>query len=295
MSVFGETSPQRQRLGRALRDLRHSAGITGTQLAGQLGISQSTVSRFETGQQIPSLAEVETWARTLGADDAAHAGLVELVEAAATEAVAFRRTRVRRGLAGQQQDTAAVEASAGMLRSFNPLGVQGLLQTPAYAQAVYAAAHPGRTDLAAAVAARMARQQVLYAEDKRFHFVLGEPALRWWRGSAEVMLGQLDRLSQMLTLPNATVGILVLDREVPVWNHHGFTVFSDRVGGAEDLVHVETLQTGLNIRNTEDVARYLDAFERLASIAVTGDQARAVLARVAEDLRAPHAKGPWRR
>jgi transcriptional regulator with XRE-family HTH domain len=286
VSVFGETSPQRQRLGRALRDLRHSAGITGTQLAAQLGISQSTVSRLETGQQIPSLAEVETWGRTLGADDAAVAGLVELVEAAATEAVAFRRTRVRRGLSGQQQDTAAVEASAGLVRSFNPIGVQGLLQTPAYAQAVYAAAHPGRTDLAAAVAARMARQQVLYSKGKRFHFLLGEPALRWWRGSAETMLGQLDRLGQMLTLPNVTLGILALDQDMPVWNHHGFTVFSDRAGDAEDLVHVETLQTGLNVRNTEDVARYLDAFERLAGMATTGDQARALLARLAGDLRA---------
>jgi transcriptional regulator with XRE-family HTH domain len=286
VSVFGETSPQRQRLGRALRDLRHSAGITGTQLAAQLGISQSTVSRLETGQQIPSLAEVETWARTLGADDAAVAGLIELVEAAATEAVAFRRTRVRRGLSGQQQDTAAVEASAGLVRSFNPIGVQGLLQTPAYAQAVYAAAHPGRTDLAAAVAARMARQQVLYSKGKRFHFLLGEPALRWWRGSAETMLGQLDRLGQMLTLPNVTLGILALDQDMPVWNHHGFTVFSDRAGDAEDLVHVETLQTGLNVRNTEDVARYLDAFERLAGMATTGDQARALLARLAGDLRA---------
>lgn len=286
MSVFGETSPQRQRLGRALRDLRHSAGITGTQLAAQLGISQSTVSRLETGQQIPSLAEVETWARTLGADDAAVAGLIELVESAATEAVAFRRTRVRRGLSGQQQDTAAVEASAGLVRSFNPIGVQGLLQTPAYAQAVYAAAHPGRTDLAAAVAARMARQQVLYSKGKRFHFLLGEPALRWWRGSAETMLGQLDRLGQMLTLPNVTLGILALDQDMPVWNHHGFTVFSDRAGDAEDLVHVETLQTGLNVRNTEDVARYLDAFERLAGMATTGDQARALLARLAGDLRA---------
>ena len=286
MSVFGETSPQRQRLGRALRDLRHSAGITGTQLAAQLGISQSTVSRFETGQQIPSLAEVETWGRTLGADEAAVAGLVELVEAAATEAVAFRRTRVRRGLAGQQQDTAAVEASAGLVRSFNPIGVQGLLQTPAYAQAVYAAAHPGRTDLAAAVAARLARQQVLYTEGKRFHFLLGEPALRWWRGSAETMLGQLDRLGQMLTLPNVTLGILALDQDMPVWNHHGFTLFSDRAGDAEDLVHVETLQTGLNIRSTEDVARYLDAFERLAGMAMTGDQARALLAHVADGLRA---------
>ena len=286
MSVFGESSPQRQRLGRALRDLRHTAGVTGTQLATQLGISQSTVSRFETGQQIPSIAEVETWARTLGADDAVVAGLIELVEAAATEAVAFRRTRVRRGLAGQQQDTAAVEASAGLLRSFNPSGVQGLLQTPAYAQAVFAAAHPGRTDLAAAVAARMARQEVLYAQGKLFHFILGEPALRWWRGSAEVMLGQLDRLGQMLTLPNVTLGILALDRQVPVWNHHSFTVFSDRADGAEDLVHVETLQTGLNIRNTEDVARYLDAFKRLAQVAVTGDQARTLLVHMAESLRA---------
>ena len=286
MSVFGESSPQRQRLGRALRDLRHTAGVTGTQLATQLGISQSTVSRFETGQQIPSIAEVETWARTLGADDAAVAGLVELVDAAATDAVAFRRTRVRRGLAGQQQDTAAVEASAGLLRSFNPSGVQGLLQTPAYAQAIFAAAHPGRTDLAAAVAARMARQEVLYAQGKLFHFILGEPALRWWRGSAEVMLGQLDRLGQMLTLPNVTLGILALDRQVPVWNHHSFTVFSDRADGAEDLVHVETLQTGLNIRNTEDVARYLDAFKRLAQVAVTGGQARTLLTRVTEDLRA---------
>ena len=286
MSVLGEASPQRQRLGQALRDLRPTAGVTGTQLADQLGISQSTVSRFETGQQIPSRAEVETWARTLGADDAAIAGLTELLEAAATEAVAFRRTRVRRGLAGQQQDVAAVETSAGLLRSFNPIAIQGLLQTPAYAQAVYAAAHPGRTDLAAAVAARMARQQVLYAEGKRFHFILGEPALRWWRGSAEVMLGQLDRLGQMLTLPSITVGILPLDREMPVWNHHGFTVFSDRANDGEDLVHVETLQTGLNVRNAEDVARYVDAFERLAKLAATGDQARALLARVAEGLRA---------
>jgi hypothetical protein len=90
----------------------------------------------------------------------------------------------------------------------------------------------------------------------------------------------------MLTLPNVTLRILALDQDMPVWNHHGFTVFSDRAGDAEDLVHVETLQTGLNVRNTEDVARYLDAFERLAGMATTGDQARALLARLAGDLRA---------
>ena len=284
MSPFAEPSPQRARLGRALRALRDGAGVTGVELAGRLGISQSSVSRLETGQQIPSIPEATAWASALGAEDTAVAELVELVEAAATEAVAFRRTRARRGLAGQQADVAAVEASAGTLRSYNPLAVQGLLQTPAYAAAIFAAAHPDRTDLAAATAARMARQQVLYAPGKRFWFVLGEPALRWWRGDAAVMAGQLDRLGQMTTLGNVTLGILPLDREIPAWNHHGFTVFTDRAGGAADLVHVETLHTGLNVHGPEDVARYLDAFERLAKLAVTGEQARALLARAAEAL-----------
>jgi hypothetical protein len=46
------------------------------------------------------------------------------------------------------------------------------------------------------------------------------------------------------------------------------------------------LQTGLNVRDAEDVARYLDAFDRLVKVAVTGDEARSLLGRVAEDLRA---------
>jgi transcriptional regulator with XRE-family HTH domain len=287
VSPFAEPSPQRARLGAALRALRDAAGVTGVQLAERLGVSQSSVSRLETGQQIPSIPEVQAWARALGAGEAAAGELAELVEAAATEAVAFRRTRARRGLAGQQQDVAAVEASAGLLRSYNPVAVQGLLQTPGYAQATFAAAHPDRpaAELAAATAARMARQQVLYAPGKRFAFVLGEPALRWWRGEAGVMAAQLDRLGQMLILPSVTLGILPLDREVPAWHHHGFTLFSERAAGASDLVHVETLQTALNLRSPEDTARYADAFERLAKLAATGEQARALLARAAEALR----------
>ena len=284
MSTFNEESPQRRRLGQALRDLRNTAKLSGMQLAERLDISQSAVSRYELGQQIPSLEEVRAWARAVGAEDSIEE-LTGLVEAAATEAVVFRRTRVRRGLAGQQRDTAAIEASTGTLRSFNPTGIQGLLQTPAYAQAVFQAGHPDRTDLAKAVAARMNRQQVLYAPGKRFHFVFGEPALRWWVGGRAVMLGQVDRVAQLATLPNVTIGILPLDRELQVWAQHGFTAFCDRADDAEDLVHVETLQTGLNIRNPEDVARYLDAFDRLAKASTTGDEAKALLSRLGERLR----------
>jgi uncharacterized protein DUF5753 len=49
---------------------------------------------------------------------------------------------------------------------------------------------PSETD--DAVAARMARQHVLYTGDRRFVFVLEEQTLRTQVGSTEIMLGQLD-------------------------------------------------------------------------------------------------------
>jgi hypothetical protein len=50
-------------------------------------------------------------------------------------------------------------------------------------------------------------------------------------------------------------------------------------------VHIETLTAGLTVRNPADVARHLEAFDQLSSAAAVGDAARALLKRVAADLR----------
>ena len=71
---------------------------------------------------------------------------------------------------------------------------------------------------------------------------------------------------------------------VPVWHSHGFTIFSDRADDAEPVVHVETLTSAINVRNPADVARYQDAFERLRKVAAVGDEARALLQRLAAGL-----------
>ena len=66
-------------------------------------------------------------------------------------------------------------------------------------------------------------------------------------------------------------------------------------------MHVETLTRGLTITDPADVAAYKDAFSRLRKLAVTGDDAQALLRRIA--LPAPsrtalsgHVVGltPWR-
>ncbi|MGH3906989.1 MAG: helix-turn-helix domain-containing protein, partial [Pseudonocardiaceae bacterium] len=59
--------PQLRRLGLELRGLRRDAGLTGQQLAERVGLSQSTVSRIELGQTVPSVSDVEQWVAVTGA------------------------------------------------------------------------------------------------------------------------------------------------------------------------------------------------------------------------------------
>jgi transcriptional regulator with XRE-family HTH domain len=283
VSVFDEAAFQRQQLGQALRDLRQRTGLSGLRFANRVGLAQSKVSRVELGQQVPSTADLDRWLDATGAPDDRRAELDRLREAAATEALAWRRQRAR-GLPALQLDVAAVEASARVLRYWHPTLVPGLLQTPAYARAVYEAMHgPDQPDLAATVAQRMDRQALLYEEGRRFEFIIGEAALRWRFGSRDVMLGQLDRIGVVTGLPNVTTGILPLDAELPVWRTHHFTVYDEREEGP--LVHVELLVEGRNYRDPDDVARFQAAFQQLHKVAITGRQTHRLLAQIADTLR----------
>jgi transcriptional regulator with XRE-family HTH domain len=281
VNAYDEAAWQRRQLGTALRALRQDTGLSGLAFARQVGLAQSKVSRVELGQQVPSAEDLDRWLDATATPPERRDELRQLREAAATEAFAWRRHRGR-GLAALQDDVAAAEASAGSLRYWHPTLVPGILQTPAYARAVYAAMHgPDQHDLAEAVARRMDRQALLYEEGRRFEFVIGEAALRWWPGPASVMLGQLDRLGTVARLPNVTLGVLRFG-EVPVWHSHHFTLYDDREGGP--LVHVERLMGGSNLRDPEDVARYAEAFKRLLEAAAAGEDALAFLEQLAGDL-----------
>lgn len=277
-SAFGEQSAARRRLGAALRTAREQARLSGAELGRRAGLSQSKVSRAELGQQLLGPDQVQAWATQTGAAaDALQALRVE----AAHEAEVWRQ-HLRRGLPRLQADTGAIERSARTLLMYHPTLIPGLLQTEGYARAVYVAFHPqGRPDIDQAVAARMARQAVLYQPGKRVEMVIGEPALRWQLGGPEVMAGQLQRLRQAVGA-GLRVGILPLDAPTPAWHSHHFTIYADRDDGP--LAHIELLPGGYNLTDPADVARFVDAFGRLQALAVYDSQALALLERVAARL-----------
>jgi transcriptional regulator with XRE-family HTH domain len=282
--VFGGRAGQqaRQRLGRALRTAREDAKLTAEQLAAQLGVSQSSVSRYETGQAVPAAALVEAWAGATGIHPSNRAALEALREQATGEAITWRAAHRQLSPAQIQEEVAAMERAAARVRAFDPVLPPGVLQTAAYATAVYRARGLDGTELARAVAARTDRQTYLYEPGLDLHVVLGEAALRWRITAPAAHAAQLAWLAQLTDLDGLRLAVAPFAAVMPVWHSHGFTIFDLPDGPA---VHVETLHAAVNVLDPDDVAGYEQAFEALAGGAVAGREAAALLRHVAASRR----------
>ena len=282
MHPFGELSARRQELGAALRRLRKNAGLSGEEMAAALNISQSRVSRIELGQQVAAPAIVDSWARAAGTPDAERETLLGIAESAAAEMISWRKVEAR-GLAQLQEDSRQLEATAATILNFQIAGIPGLLQVPEYARRVIEAGyHIGRPDIAGAVAGRMNRQAILYDGSRHLEFILAEAAVRWRLVPENLMRAQIEKVIDISTLDNVTIGIVPQAVEVDVWHDHGFNILDDRGDNGDPVVHVETLTQGLTITEPDEVAAYKDRFTQMRQLAVTGDEARVLLRRVVQ-------------
>ncbi len=169
------------------------------------------------------------------------------------------------------------------MRWYEPLLIPGLLHTAEYATVVM-----GRVidfyqipdDLDAGLAARMDRQQILYRGDHRFHFIVAHQALLTTVGNTDVMIGQLDRLLAIMSLPRVSLGIIPSHAHYRVPTNQ-FILFDNR------LVQVETISAELAISQPREIALYAKAFFELTQQAVRGQAARALIAAALERHRGP--------
>jgi transcriptional regulator with XRE-family HTH domain len=266
-------SAAEQRLAALLKRLRARAGISGAELGAALGWTQARVSRSENGARRVSVAEAVAWADATGATADLRAQVIALAEDAAASVRSWWSVHAG-GLTGRQHEIAALEASATVIRNCQWV-IPGLLQTADYARhAITLANVSGQRDVAAAVAARMRRQEILYDPSREFEYVLPEAALRMRLSpDPSVMRAQADRLASVDSLPNVSIAVLPFTTPVPVWPWP-FALYE--IPG-EPIVVVETLGEELVIGDAQQVAAYRDAFARLRAAAVTGAQARAVI------------------
>jgi transcriptional regulator with XRE-family HTH domain len=282
MNAFGAASRQ-ARLAEGLKRLRLASGLTGDKLAAELKLSQSTISRIENGRQRVSVPQVHRWCVGTGASEERLAEMLTLAEDALVGPQSWEAV-IETGSTNLQAETAQIEAAAALVCVYQPAGLPGLLQTPAYARRIFESDGPV-PDLAERVLGRMERQRVLYDESKQLRFLIPETVLRWPFGPADEQVEQLDRLRTILDRPNVDLGLLPMVPN-PVWRLTGFVIYDEAPEEAGvPLVHLETLTRPVDIIEADQVERYRRAFARLEEQAVHGRAARSLLGRVVRSFR----------
>ncbi|WP_431957982.1 DUF5753 domain-containing protein [Nocardia lijiangensis] len=175
-----------------------------------------------------------------------------------------------------QRSLIPIEADTKQQRSYSTDILPGLLQTLDYARAMHtkcSAVLKLTDDSEATAIARLERQTVLDLPGHQFHMLIDETALRRTVGSSEVMAAQIRHLTNSLTArDHVRIGIIPLDAGfvVPTINFVlRDTTSADSEGITGPIENKESAEIELVERT----------FDLLATTAVYGEEARAILAR----------------
>lgn len=160
-------------------------------------------------------------------------------------------------------------------RIYSPWLVPGPVQEASYIRSMLLSVKDRRglvDDVDEATAVRVEKQHVLYEGDHRFALLLEENVLYHRIGGPEVLRAQLRHLEAVSRLPSLSLGIIPfrVDR-FPLRPVEMFFMFDDA------QVNVELVSGWLRITAPSELAMYADTFTRLTSMAVRGDDARALI------------------
>jgi transcriptional regulator with XRE-family HTH domain len=270
--------PQR-RLARTLRIHREQAGFTLDEVASQLDLSPSTLSRIETAQVRVRTSDLRQLLDIYKVPGAQRDRLLELA-----------RERPKLWW-NQYKDPgvalASVEWGAAVILQYSLQLVPGLLQTEAYARAVLEAIPSDATvDVQRRVEFRMKRQELLTdAQAPRLWLVLDEAVLRRPVGGRLVMDEQLQRLIDVASPPKVTIQVLPFSVGVHAGLDGEFTILSYDDPADPDVVYLETSAGEIFEESPAATRRYNAIFDELRAAALNPAESIRTLANVQQALR----------
>lgn len=252
----------RRQLGAELRRLREQTSHTVAAAAGELGWSESKLSRIETAQSGIRNPDLERLATLYGVSDSERDKLLALAGQAKQRAwwEAYGDS-----LANAYETYIGFEAEATAIYNFEAQAVPGLLQTAEYARAITQVDNPEDPELVTQrVTVRMARQAVLTREPPpRLWAILDEAVLRRPVGGADVMRRQLLRLVEASELSMITIQVLPFAAGAHRGLAGSFVVLE--FGGPADhpLVYSDGMTGGVIRSKTDELRTYWMSFEAL--------------------------------
>ncbi len=275
---------RRRRLGSELRRLRESHSIELEEVAVQLGVAPSTLSRIETGKAPTRTDHLNALLELYGVYDPGQRQV--LLEMA--------RDGHRRGWWAVWDGVlptgfgiwVGLEAEAASLRVFEAQVVHGLLQTEDYARSVMSTVRRRQTaeEIERLVRLRMQRQDVLRRQKPLdLWLILDEAVLRRMAGPSLIMREQLEHLYEASHWPNVTLQVLGFGSGLHPGLGGSFTIikFPERLD--PDVVYTEgvTGQAYLEERDRE-VRAQSEAFDLLRASALSPAESARLIRSISE-------------
>lgn len=242
-------------------------------------MSQTKISRIETGRALPTVIDVERILAALSVPGTVATEIIALARQANVDYASWR-AYARMGLHRKQAELQALESSSGEVRHFLPAVPTGLLHIREYATETLSATVEGssKRDVARAVQARMDRQAILDDTSRTFWFLMTEQAVRWRRANAEVMAAQCRHMAEVARKPQVHIGIVPQSVQVPTIPMNIFVVYDRR------LVTVELFSGEVVLRDPQDVQFHRNLFDLFWSYSVTGERLTALLEELASEF-----------
>jgi transcriptional regulator with XRE-family HTH domain len=268
-----------------MRRLREVRGLTGEEVASQLGWSPSKVSRIETSRSQVTVSDLRRLLDLYQVPGSRRERLIELA-----------RTAEQRGWWDAYADALkegysamiALEAVAESVRQYDPSLVPGLLQTEAYMTEIVRSSllvePPGVVPRQVEV--RLTRQAVLTRDEDPLELtaVLDEAALHRLIGGPEVMREQLLHLVEMAARPNITLQVLPFAKGSHPAMTAGFVILRFPGSIESGVVYLENMTSDIFVEREAEVHRYNLAFGRLREMALEPPQSVALITQIATQI-----------
>ncbi|MFD8966120.1 helix-turn-helix domain-containing protein [Streptomyces sp. NPDC059568] len=281
-------SVYRRQLAVQLRELRDRAGLSLADVAAKVEINQGSLSRIESGVRGTTPLLVNALLDCYGVQDQAiREDVLDLVRADRAQGKPWWRKYSTVLSPTRYDGYLTLEANAVSLRSYQPLLLPGLLQTPAYAEALITGMRLDLTprQVKSLVEVRLERQKARLGGESptKFWAIIEETVLMRQVGPPEVMREQLGRLIDTEETPHVTVQLL----PTTIGAHPGLYgpfVLMGFPDPSSDLVWLENPQNSVYLESREDVDAYADAFDHLRARALGPPETRARIEQLIREL-----------
>ena len=276
---------RRRRLGAELRRLREAHSLKLEEVAEELSLAPSTLSRIETGKAPTKSAYLMAMLDMYKVDDlAARKVLIDMA-----------REGHRKGWWSIYDDVlpsgfdiyVGLEAEAQGLRSYETDLVHGLLQTTDYALAVLRELRPKDSEeqIARVVDLRMQRQRLLEQDPPLdLWLILDEGAIKRNIGGPDVMRPQLEHLIQASRWPNVTLQILAFEAGAHAGLVGPFSILEFPERTDSDVAYTESVGGMIYMEKDREVRACAEAFDRMRAAALSPSASLELIHQVSQEL-----------